>query len=57
MNETVLTLNGVIDSYGWFRYQVEAFLNKNKDVPVRIKLDSYGGSVEEALAISRLLVM
>lgn len=55
MNETVLTLNGVIDSYGWFRYQVEAFLNKNKDVPVRIKLDSYGGSVEEALAISRLL--
>lgn len=55
MNETVVTLNGVIDSYGWFRYQVEAFLNKNKDVPVRIKLDSYGGSVEEALAISRLL--
>lgn len=48
-------MNGVIDSYGWFRYQVEEFLRRNKDNDVRIQLDSYGGDVAEALAISRLL--
>lgn len=55
MNEQVLVMNGVIDSYGWFRYQVEEFLRRNKDNAVRIQLDSYGGDVAEALAISRLL--
>lgn len=54
MNEVVIDLNGVIDDYGYFRSQVKYHLQKNSGQPVRIRLNSYGGSVAEALAISKL---
>lgn len=55
MNEIVVDLNGVIDEYGYFRSQVSYHLQNNAGQPVRLRLNSYGGSVGEALAISRLL--
>lgn len=55
MNEIIVDLNGVIDDYGYFRSQVNYHLQRNVGQPVRLRLNSYGGSVGEALAISKLL--
>lgn len=55
MNEVVLEINGGIDHYGWQRTNIRYFLNKNKENAVRIKINSFGGSVNEAIAISKLL--
>lgn len=55
MNEIIVDLNGVIDEYGYFRSQVNYHLQHNAGQPVRLRLNSYGGSVGEALAISKLL--
>ena len=55
MNEVVLEVNGMIDHYGWQRTNIRYFLNKNKGNAVRLKVNSFGGSVNEAIAISKLL--
>ena len=55
MNEVVLEVNGMIDHYGWQRTNIRYFLNKNKGNAVRLKINSFGGSVNEAIAISKLL--
>lgn len=54
MNEIIIDLNGVIDDYGYFRSQVNYHLQKHSGQSVRLRLNSYGGSVAEALAISKL---
>ena len=55
MNEVVLEVNGMIDHYGWQRTNIRYSLNKNKGNAVRLKVNSFGGSVNEAIAISKLL--
>ena len=55
MNEVVLEVNGMIDHYGWQRTNIRYFLNKNKGNAVSLKVNSFGGSVNEAIAISKLL--
>lgn len=54
MNEVILEVNGIIDHYGWQRSNIRYFLNKNKGNAVRCKINSWGGSVNEAIAISKL---
>ena len=54
MNEVILEVNGMIDHYGWQRTNIKYFLNKNKGNAVRCKINSLGGSVNEAIAISKL---
>lgn len=54
MDESVLEVNGMIDHYGWQRTNIKWHLNKNKGKKVRCKINSWGGSVNEAIAISKL---
>lgn len=54
MNEVILEVNGIIDHYGWQRTNIRYILNKNKGNAVRCKVNSWGGSVNEAIAISKL---
>ena len=55
MNEVVLEVNGLIDLYGWHRTNIRYLLNKYIGNAVRLKVNSFGGSVNEAIAISKLL--
>lgn len=54
MNEVILDINGMIDHYGWQRSYIRYFLDKNKGKAVRCRINSPGGSVDQALAISKL---
>lgn len=54
MEESILEVNGMIDHYGWQRTNIKWHLNKNKGKRVRCKINSWGGSVNEAIAISKL---
>ena len=54
MNEVILEVNGMIDHYGWQRSNIRYFLDRNKGKAVRCKINSPGGSVDQALAISKL---
>lgn len=54
MEETVLEINGMIDHYGWQRSNIRYFLNRNKGKKVRCKINSWGGSVNEAIAVSKM---
>ena len=47
-------VSGAIDHYGYQRSNIRYYLNKNKDKEVRCKINSPGGSVNEAIAISKL---
>ena len=49
-----LEVNGSIDHYGYQRYNIKYWLNKNKDKEVHCKINSPGGSVNEAIAISKI---
>ena len=52
MNEVIIEINGIIDSYGWQRYNLSCKLNEAKGKPVRCKINSFGGSVNDAIAIA-----
>lgn len=54
MNDAIIEINGAIDSYGWQRSNVKYQLNRLKGKKVRCKVNSMGGSVNDALAISKL---
>lgn len=54
MNEEILEINGIIDGYGWQRSNIRYALNKCKGKKVRCKVNSWGGSVNEAIAISKM---
>lgn len=49
-------ISGSIDSYGWFRWNIQDVLSKHKDEEVHLVIMSPGGAVNEAIAISDLLV-
>ena len=49
-------ISGSIDSYGWFRWTIQEVLSKHKDEEVHLIIMSPGGAVNEAIAISDLLV-
>lgn len=48
-------INGSIDSYGWFRWNVQQALSDHKNEEVHLIIMSPGGVVNEAIAISDLL--
>jgi len=54
MERKVININGVLDDWGWLRSNVQYMLNKHKNDPVLCIVNSYGGSVNEGLAISKL---
>lgn len=54
MERKVININGVLDDWGWLRSTVQYMLNKHKGEPVLCIVNSYGGSVNEGLAISKL---
>lgn len=54
MNEVVLEVNGIIDHWGFQKSHIRYFLDKNKGSAIRCKINSWGGSVNEALAISKM---
>lgn len=54
MNEVILDINGMIDHHGWQRSYIRYFLDRNKGKAVRCRINSPGGSVDQALAISKL---
>lgn len=54
MERKQINLNGVLDEWGWQRSNIQYLLNKHKGQPVLCVVNSYGGSVNEGLAISKL---
>lgn len=48
-------ISGSIDSYGWFRWNIQHVLNQHKDEEVHLVIMSPGGVVNEAIAISDML--
>lgn len=48
-------ISGSIDSYGWFRWNIQHVLSQHQDEEVRLVIMSPGGAVNEAIAISDLL--
>ena len=54
MERKVININGVLDDWGWLRSTVQYMLNKHKNDPVLCIVNSYGGSVNEGLAISKI---
>ncbi len=53
MNETIINIFGTIATWGYSKNYVKYFLDQSKG-PVRVKVTSYGGDVNEAIAISQL---
>ena len=54
MSFEVIEINGSIDHYGWQTSTLRYMLNKSKDKKVVCKINSPGGSVDQAIAISKL---
>ena len=54
MERKQININGVLDEWGWNRSNVQYMLNKYKNEPVLCIVNSYGGSVNEGLTISKL---
>lgn len=50
-----LRISGSIDSYGWFRWNVQNALSHHRDEEVHLIIMSPGGVINEAIAISDLL--
>ena len=48
-------ISGYIDSYGWFRWNIQHVLAQHRDEEVHLVIMSPGGVVNEAIAISDLL--
>lgn len=53
MNEVIIEINGMIDHYGYQRSNAIYLLKKNSGSPVRCRINSFGGSVNDAMAIAR----
>lgn len=54
MNEFVINILGTIATWNYSKGYVKYFLDQAKDKPVRVRITSYGGDVNEAIAISKL---
>lgn len=55
MQREQININGILDDWGYQRSNVNYLLNRNKNKPVLCVVNSFGGSVNEGLAISKLL--
>lgn len=55
MSEVIIEINGVIDHYGYQRSNAVYLLKKNSGSPVRCRINSFGGSVNDAMAIARAI--
>ena len=55
MERPVYQLYSSIDSYGWAAYLLKRFLSENKGKEVVVEINSPGGSVDQAIVISKLL--
>ena len=54
MDELIFTINGIIDRWGYSKNYVQYYLNNAKGKAVRVRVNSSGGDVNEAIAISQL---
>lgn len=54
MERKIIEINGILDDWGWLRSNVRYMLNKHKNSPVLCVVNSFGGSINEGLAISKL---
>ena len=54
MSFEVIEINGAIDHYGWQSSDIRYKLNKSKGSKVVCRINSPGGSVDQAIAISKL---
>lgn len=52
--EVIIKINGTIDSYGWMASNVRWQLDAAKGKPVRCQINSMGGDVAQAVAISHM---
>lgn len=55
MKEYIIDLCGDITSWGYSRNYIKYYLDQAGKNPVRLRVTSYGGNVNEAIAISKLL--
>lgn len=55
MEEYIIEIPGVISQYSYSRDYLQYFINKAGGKPVRLKVNSKGGDVDQALAISNLI--
>lgn len=55
MKEYIIDLCGDITSWGYSRNYIKYYLDQAWKNPVRLRVTSYGGNVNEAIAISKLL--
>ena len=54
MNEFIINILGTIATWNYSKSYIKYFLDQAKNKPVRVKVTSYGGDVNEAIAISNL---
>lgn len=54
MDEIIINLDGIIDQYGWMTSNIKWRLQDAKDKNVRCLINSMGGDVAQAVAISHL---
>lgn len=55
MEKPIHQLYSSIDSYGWAAYLLNRFLSDNKGKEVVVEVNSPGGSVDQAIVMSRML--
>lgn len=56
MEAQIINISGVIDEWGYMTSYVKYYLRQYKDQPVIVRISSYGGSVNEALAIAQAFI-
>lgn len=56
MEAQIINISGVIDEWGYMTSYVKYYLRQYKDQPVIVRINSYGGSVNEALAIAQAFI-
>lgn len=54
MEREQININGILDDWGYQRSNVNYLLNRHKNKPVLCVVNSFGGSVNEGIAISKL---
>lgn len=55
MEKVTIEMNGTLDSYGYQRSNIKYYLSKHAGKAVTLVVNSYGGDVNQALAIAKLL--
>lgn len=55
MNKNVIELNGSVDSWGYQSYLIKSELKKNEGKAVTLRINSYGGDVNQAMVIAKAI--